>query len=98
MSSNQNFYRIPHRVNAPMSIAFWDTDQVIPVFVAVGVGALFKMMGVAVVFAVIYFVIVGKVKDTYPRGFVRHKLWSLGLFPIGQNRSLPDPTKREFYQ
>lgn len=81
-----------------MSIAFWDSNQVIPVFVAIGVGAVFKIMGLAVTFAVLYFVVVGKIKEKYPRGFVRHKLWSIGLFPIGENSSLPDPTKREFYQ
>lgn len=98
MSTKNNSYRIPHRVNAPMSIAFWDSNQVTPVFIAIGVGAVFKIMSYSVVFAVIYFVVVGKMKEKYPRGFVRHKLWSMGLFPIGESKSLPDPIKREFYQ
>ncbi|MFQ3188886.1 MAG: type IV conjugative transfer system protein TraL [Paraglaciecola sp.] len=98
MSTKGNQYRIPHRVNAPMSIAFWNADQIVPVFVAIGVGSVLKMMSYAVVFAILYFVVVGSLKEKYPRGFVKHKLWSLGLFPLDNSASMPDPTKKEYYQ
>ena len=95
---NPNIYRMPHRVNAPLSVAFWDVTQIAPVFTAIGIGAVFRMMSIALVFAIAYFLIVGYFKERYARGFVRHKLWWLGLFPIEPSASVPDPMKREFHQ
>ena len=95
---NENIYRIPHRVNAPLSIAFWNVDQIVPVFTAIGVGSVFRMMDVALVFAVVYFIVIGRIKERYARGFVTHKLWWLGFMPIGNSPSVPDPMHREFFQ
>ncbi|MBW8191376.1 type IV conjugative transfer system protein TraL [Neiella marina] len=96
--NDPNLYRIPHRVNAPISVIFWNASQIVPVIAAIGIGAVFKMMSFAIVFAVVYFLVVGHFEERYARGFVKHKLWWMGMFPIENSPSVPDPMKREFHQ
>ncbi|WP_028113081.1 type IV conjugative transfer system protein TraL [Ferrimonas kyonanensis] len=91
-------YRTKLKINDPLIALFVFTeDQIIPVGIAIGIGLLTETSLQLLMVALIYIYITEKIKKRYPPGFIRQRLWSLGLLPEQPRPSKPDPFVSRFY-
>lgn len=92
-----NRYRCKIHINEPLLILFVLTkEQVIPLFAAIAIGMITKQTLIFLCLAIGYIYIVQKLKSRYPKGFVKHKAWSLGLIITKPSKSIFDPIKKLF--
>ena len=99
MAANDNQYRIPRRINEPLVILFiFTAEQVFPVIIALFIGMMMQQTVMALLFSIFYIWGTNKLKNKYPRAYLKHKAWWLGLLPYKCSTSFPDPLKREWYR
>lgn len=92
-----NRYKCKEHINEPLLILFVLTkEQVIPLFVAVAIGMITKQTMLLIGLAVAYIYLTQKLKSRFPKGFVKHKIWSFGFIITKPSKSIVDPIKKLF--
>ncbi|WP_288987705.1 type IV conjugative transfer system protein TraL [uncultured Pseudoalteromonas sp.] len=92
-----NRYKCKEHINEPLLILFILTkEQVIPLFAAVAIGMIIKQTLLLIGIALAYIYLTQKLKSRFPKGFVKHKIWSLGFIITKPSKSIVDPIKKLF--
>lgn len=96
---NPNRYRSKTHINEPLLILLVFTkEQVLPLMAAIAIGMVTKQTLVLVMAALFYIYVSQKLKGRYPKGHVKHKLWSIGMLIIKPSKSIVDPIKRTYFR
>lgn len=100
MSQNSaNTYRYPRRINDPVLIFAWPSNQVLPALGMLGatilIGHFLIMLGLAIGWWILY----GILNERFAPGYILHFLWWHGMTTslTDECSVVPDPLKREFH-
>lgn len=100
MQSDDPFsYRLPKRINEPLTLIFWPVHYVLLPLMSVGFGIIIDKTLPMLLIGIFWFFLIKYVEARFPRGFLNQYLWSKGCAPhIKETHATPEPFKREFYQ
>lgn len=100
MQSDDPFkYRLPKRINEPLTLIFWPIHYVLMPLMCVGFGIIIDQTIPLFVVGMIWFFLIKFLETRFPKGFLNHFLyWSGFAFHIKESKMMPDSFKREFYQ
>lgn len=94
---NPNEYRVPRRVNDPLTLIFWPVHHVIPIFMALAASVILGNTLLYLALGVFWFYFIREIERKFPRGYLIHRIWWFG-FPDAESKTVPDSQKREFFQ
>jgi conjugal transfer pilus assembly protein TraL len=92
-------YRLPKRINEPLTLIYWPVHYVAIPLMSVGFGIIINKTLPLLFIGIFWFFLIKWLEARFPRGFLNHFLWWNGLgFHIKETKSTPDAYKREYYQ
>lgn len=94
---NPNEYRIPKRINEPLTLIIWPTHHILPVFMSIATGVVFDDFVIHVSIGIGWFFLIREIERRYPKGYLMHRFWWAGLINK-ETKSIPDALKREYFQ
>tara|TARA_R110000744_G_scaffold57431_1_gene120627 strand:+ start:20781 stop:21095 length:315 start_codon:yes stop_codon:yes gene_type:complete len=99
MSDNPFQYRMPKRINEPLTLILWPMHYVLMPIMCFGFGILINKPMELLTFGLIWFFTLKYTEERYSRGFILHFLWWHGALPfLKKSKYIPDPYSREYFQ
>ncbi|ALU46151.1 type IV conjugative transfer system protein TraL [Pseudoalteromonas rubra] len=92
-------YRMPKRINEPLTLIYWPIHYVMMPLAAFGFGILINKPMIMMLIGLVWFFAIKHTEEKYSRGYLVHLLWWFGFTPhLKKTRYLPDPYKRKLFQ
>lgn len=92
-------YRLPKRINEPLTLIIWPIHYVLVPLMCIGFGIIIDKSFELIIVGVVWFFVLKYVETRYPKGFLNHFLYWKGLsFYMPESKYTPNSFKREFYQ
>lgn len=95
---NQYVYRLPHKINNPLQVVWFDVRQISIFFCIIGAGNILEQAGLSMLLAVAYVYFAKKLSSNKCRGYLRHALWWHGILPTKETSSVKNPLTRELFR
>ncbi len=85
--------RFPRYLSSPIQVLWFESDEIAIIAICYTLGLLFGLVGWALLIIVPY--LYGKLKKNYPRGFLKHSLYFIGLLDL---KGYPIYQEKEFFE
>ncbi|MBE1299719.1 MAG: hypothetical protein GJ680_07415 [Alteromonadaceae bacterium] len=99
MNKDPNVYRMPKRINDPLTIIIFPAVQILPSLAVFGAGMVFGISLYATPVAIMWFFVCGQILKTSEITDVIHKLWMWGVLDsaIKPSKTVVNPLIRRYF-